>query len=472
MLSMNRASSAHPVRLLLLRPRGHALSRFPPLGLLSLAAAARRAGFAARVLDLAEPEDQAALERWSPDAAPLLVGITATTPEFTAAVALVGALRRRLPGAPVVLGGIHVSALGADALRESGADFGALGEGEETLVELLAHLAEARPSAELAAIRGLAWRQGDEITVNPPRPVIPDLDALPPPAWELIDGERYLARPWGILQERARVGFVVTSRGCPHGCSFCASPGVMGRGFRAHRPARVVDEIEALYRARGVREILIADDAFTTDPARAAAICEEVLRRGLDISWRTPNGVRADSLDGPLVRTMRRSGAYLMGFGIEAADRALLTRAGKPTDLDRVSDAIALVRRAGILTFGTFILGLPGQTRAAIEETIRYAVDAELDVAHFGLYAPYPGSPDFEALARSASPPPGLRDWDRYVLSEPHPAASLPPQELKALLRRAYLSFYLRPARQRLYRRMMKPASIREAGRALAAYLS
>jgi anaerobic magnesium-protoporphyrin IX monomethyl ester cyclase len=472
MLLMNRSSPAQPTQILLLRPQSRALSRFPPLGLLSLAASLRRAGYAARVLDLAEPEDREALARWSPAAAPSLIGITATTPELTAAAALVAALRQRLPDAPVVLGGVHVTALGADALTESGADFGALGEGEETLVELVTHLAEARPRAALAAIRGLAWRDGQHVTENPPRPVIQDIDALPPPAWDLIDADRYLSRPWGILQERARAGFIVTSRGCPHACRFCASPSVMGRRFRGHAPARVVDEIEALYRTLGVREILIADDAFTTDPARAAAICEEILRRGLDLSWRTPNGVHLDTLDEPLLRLMRRSGCYLLGFGVEAADPALLQRSGKPIDLDRVSDGIAMVRRQGILCFGTFILGMPGQTRGAILETTRFAVSSALDIAHFGLYAPYPGSPDFDTLASSDPPPPGLRDWDRYLLSEAHPAASLPPAELKALLRRAYLSFYLRPARQRLYRKMLHPSSIREAGRALHAYLS
>jgi radical SAM superfamily enzyme YgiQ (UPF0313 family) len=310
-------------------------------------------------------------------------------------------------------------------------------------------------------------RTPDGWRTNAPRPPQADLDALPAPDWSLVPTERYFGEPWGILQKRARTGFVVTSRGCPHACTFCASHVTQGRGFRGRSPGVVVDEIEALYRDHGVREILIAEDNFTYDRERAAAICDEILRRGLDLAWRTPNGVPADSLDRPLVALMKRSGCYLLGFGLESANRDVLARTGKRLELDRVLDTIALVREHGLTTFGTFVLGLPGETRASALETIRYAVDSGLDIAHFGAYAPYPGSPDFELVRHR----PELRDWDRYVAFDALPGGALPPAELKALLRRAYASFYLRPARWRLYRQMLGPAQVLAASRALFHYL-
>ena len=151
--------------------------------------------------------------------------------------------------------------------------------------------------------------------MNQAREVAPDVDALPLPAWDLIRAERYFSRPWGIVQERKRTGFILTSR-------------TRGTTFRGRAPSLVVDEIEALYRTHGVREFLIAEDNFTTVPERAAAICEEILRRGLNIAWRIPNGVRAESLDPPLVKLMRKSGCYLLGFGIESGESGVGDRVG------------------------------------------------------------------------------------------------------------------------------------------------
>jgi len=459
-------SPAAPL-VLLLRPGSFSVSTFPPLNLMSLAAYLRARGREARVLDLGFPEDVAELEAIVVERPPVLIGVSATTPEFSAAVRLVRDLKARVPSVPVVVGGVHVSALGIDAVEEAGADFGVIGEGEETLDELVAALERSPGGADLSPIRGLVYRRAGGWRVTPARPPIVDLDALPTPAWDLIRAERYLGKPWGILQRRARTGFVVTSRGCPYDCTFCASRVTQGRRFRGRSPGLVVDEIEALYRRQGVREFLIAEDNFTFDRDRAAAICEEILRRGLDLAWRTPNGVRADSLDSELVGLMRRSGCYLLGFGIETADRDVLRRTGKDLDLDRVTDTIAMVRSHGILTFGTFVLGMPGETRRSVLETVRFAVDSGLDIAHFGLYAPYPGSRDFDAVRDV----PGLREWDRYVAFETLPCSDLSAAERKALLRRAYASFYLRPARWRLYRQMLGPAQLQAAARALFHYL-
>ncbi len=451
----------------LLKPDSFAVSTFPPLSLMALAAWLRERGHAVRILDLGYPEDRDQLQALADTDRPLLFGVTATTPEFSAAARLVRALKARHPHVPVVLGGVHVSALGPDALAEAGAEFGVCGEGEETLTELVAALQAGADVAALSAIRGLVWKQGASFVVNPPRPVLDDVDTLPMPAWDLVPAERYISKPFGILQKRPRTGFVVTSRGCPFACTFCAHE-MMGKTFRGRSALRVVDEIEVLYRDYGVRELLIVEDNFTFDRGRAAAICEEILRRGLDIAWRTPNGVRIDSLDAPLVALMKRSGCYLLGFGIESADRDVLRRARKPLDLDAVARTVALVRQHGILTFGTFILGWPGETRASVLETIRYAASLELDIAHYGLYAPYPGSHDFEEMRDR----PGLRDWDRYLAFEALPCSDLPPAELKALLRRAYADFYLRPARLRLYARMLGPAQLWAAARTLYHYVA
>lgn len=160
---------------------------------------------------------------------------------------------------------------------------------------------------------------------------------------------------------------------------------------------------------------------------------------------------------------MRQSGCYLLGFGIESGNHAVLKRANKQLDLDRVAGQVAMVRRHGLITFGYFILGLPGETFRSGLATIRYAATSELDLAHFGLYAPYPGSVDFVR----AKDRPGLRNWDNYLFITPFPGSGLSPRALKTLLRLAYPSFYLQPARMRLLARTLGPRQILEAARVL-----
>lgn len=457
----------HTKRVLLVKPDSFAFSNSPPLNLMSLAAFLRERGHAARVLDMGFPEDVADLQTLSNANPPVLFGVTATTPEFPVATRLVHDLKARFPDVPVVIGGIHVSALGPDALAEAGADFGVCGEGEETLAELVAALDEDGPEANLSAIRGLVYRTDGGFQVNPPRPFLRDIDSLPPPAWDLLRAERYFVKPWHLLQQRERSAFVMTSRGCPFGCTFCASHTTLGRAFRGRSPGVVVDEIEGLYHTHGVREFLFVDDNLTFDRDRATAICKEILRRGLDISWRTPNGVRIDTLDPPLVDLMRRSGCYLLGFGIESGDRSVLERTNKHLNLDCVADRVAMVRHHGIIAFGYFILGLPGETIRSALETIRYAARSELDLAHFGLYAPYPGSLEFECLKDL----PELRNWDSYLFITPFPGSDLSPRALKMLLRLAYPFFYLHPARVRLLARVMGPQQLSEAARVLYHYM-
>lgn len=460
--------TARTCDVLLLKPKSFAFSSSPPLSLMYLAASLRENGHTSWILDLEFPEDEAWLEGVSDAEIPLLVGITSTTPDFPETIRLVKRLKSRFLNVPVVIGGIHASALRADAVAEAGADFGVVGEGEQTLCELVAALKAGGMESDFSGIRGLVWRDGAGYVESAPRALIHDVDSLPVPAWDLIEHERYFIRPWHMLQQRSRSAFVMTSRGCPFGCTFCASHTTLGRGFRGRTPDNVVDEVEYLYRRYDVREFLFIDDNLTFDRDRAAAICQEILRRGLDISWRTPNGVRIDTLDPELLALMKKSGCYLLGFGIESGDPEVLRRVNKKLDLDGVAARVDMVRRAGILTFGYFILGLPGETRASAMRTVRYAVNSKFDLAHIGLYAPYPGSAEFEKVKDR----PRVREWDKYLFITPFPVCDLSPAVLKGLLRISYPAFYINPRRARLLARMMGPKQFTEAVRVLYHYMT
>lgn len=442
---------------LLIRPVSRAFSCFPPLNLMMLAAYLSREGFSVRVLDLYHPADAAELEAMTAASLPVVFGVTATTPEFPDAVCLIHRLKCRFPSVPIVLGGVHMSALGVDALIESGADFGVVGEGEAVLAGLVSRLAAG--DGRVHGIPGLVFREGGRGVANAPAPVFADVDSLPPADWESVSAERYFANPWGILQERPRTGFIVTSRGCPCSCPSCASGFVTGAAFRGRHPELVVDEIETLHRRYGVGEILVAEDNFTLDRDRAFAICEGILARGLDIAWRTPNGISPDTLDVELARLMKKSGCYLTGFSTECP--------GNFDRFDILAEKIAVCRESGMRTFCSFILGRPDETLDSARTMIRFAMRSRVDIAHFGVWAPYPGSPEFERFKDV----PGMREWGRYLLFDALPVSGLPPRRIKSLMRYAYLSFYLRPARARLYAGMMKPAQIAWALKAFLTYL-
>ncbi|MEK7817568.1 MAG: radical SAM protein, partial [Actinomycetota bacterium] len=312
-------------------------------------------------------------------------------------------------------------------------------------------------------------------------------------AWDLMDPRSYPDLPHQLLHKKFPVAPVMTSRGCPYDCSFCASTALWGRGWRTRSAANVVDEIEMLVRDFDVKEIHFEDDNFTLKASHAAAVCEEILRRGIDIVWACPNGVRIDTLDDDLLELMRRSGCYSLGFGIESGSQAVLEKNNKKLKLDRVADQVRMVKRHGIEAFGFFIIGLPGETADTIRETIRYARRVPIDRANFGLLSPLPGSGIFNeyVLAKSGGEAKavggakssgeaksggdaksGSEGFDHRVLNyfNPFPIGGLDSRELNRWQRRAVYSFYLRPGPLLKVVRDLRPAQVKQMLRALFDY--
>ncbi|MFH2006059.1 MAG: radical SAM protein [bacterium] len=424
---------------LLLAP-GSAVTTSPPLGLLSLAASLERAGFDARV---SEPAVDGSRVEELLASKPLLCGISARTSSFPELVDCVALLRRLVPEVPIVIGGVHVSALPEEALRESGADLAVRGEGEEALVEIAQRLAQGEPVPALADIPRILVRGGDEIRLGP-EPVAPlDLNALPPPAWHHVDFDRYSARPWQLVRRGRRVAPIMTSRGCPFRCVFCATHIVCGRKLRVRDPEAVADEVELLVRTHGVDEIQIADDNFNASEDHAAAVCEALLRRGLRVPWKTPNGVRVDRLSDELLRLMVASGCYSLGFGIESGDPRILENARKKLDLGVASENIARAARLGISCFGYFVVGLPGDTLKSVRLSIRFAQHNALDHVHVAPMVPYPGSEIYDQLPADHA----LRSWSSYTHLTAFDTPTLSAAQIRRAVREFYLRFYAHPRR-------------------------
>ncbi|HIE39600.1 MAG TPA: radical SAM protein [Anaerolineales bacterium] len=300
----------------------------------------------------------------------------------------------------------------------------------------------------LKHIKGLVWRDGDEIVVNPDRPFIRHLDDLPLPRHDLLPLEKYRAP-----LVRGPYAFVVTSRGCPGGCRFCIKHVSYGSSIRFRSPDNILAELELLADL-GVRSIHMYADLFTVSREQVVGLCERILERGLRLRW-TCNS-RVDFVDPEMLRLMGRAGCWMISWGIESGSEEVLRRAHKGIALDQVEQALRWAHEAGIRNWGYFIIGLPGETEETIRETIRFAKRLPLDLALFHIAAPYPGSPLFFEVVERGWFRPGTR-WEQVdmdcstVLDYPH----LRAEELERWARRAFRAWALRPGPALTYLRML-----------------
>ena len=206
------------------------------------------------------------------------------------------------------MGGPHVTLVPKEFLEEAkNVDIAVIGEGEYAMLEIAQHFEGKK---QLSEIQGIAYRQNGEVIVNPPRPFIENLDELPYPAYDLVDMEQYLEpKKIGYRSFQDRAISMITSRGCPFNCCFCAVHLHMGQGFRAHSAKYVLDHIQYVVDKFKVKNIFFEDDNLTFDLKRFEAICDGIIERKIKIGWETPNGVRADCLNLELLKKMKQSGA-------------------------------------------------------------------------------------------------------------------------------------------------------------------
>jgi anaerobic magnesium-protoporphyrin IX monomethyl ester cyclase len=378
-------------------------------------------------------------------------------------------------GARTIAFGTHVTPLTRETMEPyPSLDFVLRGEPELTLVELIGTLSQSpklkgknsgelggtQPSAishGLWAIRGLAWRQGGEIVINPDRPLIPNLDDLPLPRHDLLPLDRYR-----IPMIKGPYAFVVTSRGCPAGCRFCIKHVTYGKTVRIRSPENIMEELWMLHDL-GIHNVNMYADLFTVDREQVMGLCQLILKEGLKIRW-TCNS-RVDFVDEEMLQLMGRAGCWMIAWGIESANEGILRRVRKGYRPERAAQALDWARVAGIKNWGYFIIGLPGETDETVRQTIELAKKLPLDLALFHIAAPYPGTPFYQEAVEKGWLRPGTRweevDMDRStVLDYPQ----MPAERIEYWARRAFREWALRPGPIWTYlTSMASPATLRSA---------
>lgn len=417
-----------------------AASTQPSLALLQLGAVARAAGWQVAV------EEAAAWNRSVAATAqrilaedPELVGISATTVGIVAAGELAAQLKQARPDLVIIVGGSHVTALPQDTLTACPAfDLACVGEGEDTLRELLDTLAAGVPRPWRLA--GTAERADETVILNPPRAFIADLDRLPMPDWSLLAGFPGAFRPSPARIRREPCASVVLTRGCPNQCTFC-DRSVFGRSVRAYSPEYAVRMVQALANGYGVREILIEDDTFTISRERVAAFARLLREQQIDVTWSCLG--RVDRVTPELLHDMRAAGCWHISYGIESADPDVLARIRKRITPEQVVQALRWTRAAGLRSKGFFIVGLPGETAASMETTRRFLRHALLDDISIMQLTPFPGSEIYEKVNEL-----GVfhGDWQRMnMLNTVFTPHGLTRAQLETARARMYRTFYTRP---------------------------
>ena len=377
--------------------KGKEPKSIPPLGLMYIASCIRDL-CDVHILDFAtggiRPERAASI---CLDQEPDVIGVSSKITNYAPSLDMCRRIREESPSTTIVLGGAHPSCLAMQPEYPLDHDFPAdivvLGEGELTMRELVSGPLDRDPRAlgTLCKLDGRWKRHG-------PRPLVPNLDVLPFPSWDLIPTESYFALP--RFKER-RFAIMMTSRGCPNGCSFCTKA-VFGRNIRFRSSQNVMDEVRMLTERLSIDELVVYDDNFAHDKERALQILGKLSNED-DLSLRFENGLRVDTLDDEVVKALADAGTYYIGIGIESGDPSILSKNRKRLDLEHAKRVVKLCRDHSILTKAYFILGLPGETRGSIERTKRYLEELQPDLIAVGFLCPFPSTPAFMEATESGS---------------------------------------------------------------------
>ena len=308
---------------------------------------------------------------------PAVIGITVPFSGWWTAAYEVASIAKNIDkDITIVLNGLHPSARPAECLTYPNIDFVVIGEPEQTMFELMAALEEGNIEST-KKVKGIGFMQNGKNIFTPARPAIQDLDSLPFPARHLLPMDTYFS----AVKETALRGEInkrwtvmITSRGCPNNCIFCSVHVINGRKWRSRRPENVVDEIEHLAHVYRIRQIDFNDDNLTLDKKRMEDICDLIKKRGIDIEWYNPTGVRADALDEKLLTKMKASGCKKLRVAPESGVQRIVDQVIKKNQsLKDVENAVILCKRIGIKVGVFFAVGFIGETKEDIRETINYA---------------------------------------------------------------------------------------------------
>ena len=412
---------------------------YPPLGLMYIASYLRKnTNFEVKILDtIVERLNQEEISRILKEYNPKLVGLTSFTLSFYDLIQTINTVKTICPSAHVCIGGPHTHHWHNEIIKKTGVDSVIVGEGEITFTQLSKAINEG---GNLKRIKGLIFKEGTKIIETGSADFIANLDELPFPAYELVPHEKYCS----IHSTKGPIATIITSRGCPHNCSYCDKQSIR---YRSRSVENSLDEIQMHYN-NGVREFIFFDDTFNLTPQRVIDVSKEIIDRKLYINWLFRG--RVDQITDEMIAIAKKAGCSLISFGIEDCSNEGFRMINKGITIEQVIRAIDIVKRYDIEISTNWIIGLPRhKTKEDIMGLLKFAQKLDSTYAEFSMLTVYQGTQMFhEGVQR------GVIDkdvWEKFVLNPKKDF--LPPiwdeilsrEELSKLYHRCYVGYYYRP---------------------------
>ena len=406
-------------RIVLINPRIRAWSPtvLIPLGLTYIAAVLEKEGDDVEIIDMNARKVSDQHLRQTVRGVDL-VGITGMITEYQEILRITKIIKEADSNVKVVLGGPLPTTIPEELLQMSPADFVVIGEGERTIVTLTAAL---KRGGDLASIAGIGYKNGEQVFITDRPEHIADLDTIPFPARHLLDMKRYTRNQFhNFSTKMAGIGKIrstnmITSRGCPYSCTFCFKD-MWGHKWRGRSPENIVAEIALLNAEYGINGFFFNDDTFVLDTKRVLRFCQLIMESRLNIAWYC--NARVNLVSKELLEAMYASGCREVAYGIESGNQQVLDAMKKNITIEQVRNAVMWTKEAGIRANGFFMIGLPGETKETIHQTIAFAEELDMDFYGFSLVTPLPKTELYQAALTkglAAADLATLKDWDFNV---------------------------------------------------------
>lgn len=374
---------------------------------------------------------------------PQYIVLDSTTPSIHSDIECAKKAKELVPDLKVIMVGPHASSTPQETLTNAAGavDAIAIGEYDYTVRDLIMQ------EGNWKNVEGIAAWNGGDIYKTAPRALIDDLDGLPYPAWEQLDLMKYFdgtkLHPYVDI---------FSGRGCPHKCTFCLWPQVMhGQKLRVRDPKAVVDEMEWVIKIcpqviQG-GEFFFEDDTFTIHKPTALGICEEIMKRGLKVTFSV--NARVDTADLEMMKALKNAGCRELLVGFESGDQTVLDNIKKRATVEQAHTFMKRTKEAGLDVHGTFVMGLPGETKESMEKTLQFSKDLDLHTLQFSAAMPFPGTEYFEYSEKNGFL--NTRDWKSWLDPQGEQAGvvsypGLSKEEVEAAVDRGLKQFYFRPS--------------------------
>ncbi|PJE57909.1 MAG: hypothetical protein COU81_03535 [Candidatus Portnoybacteria bacterium CG10_big_fil_rev_8_21_14_0_10_36_7] len=414
---------------------------YPPLGLAYIAAILEKNDYQVTIIDCdTETNYRDKIQDTCYELKPQIVGFYAMTWSYILAKEIATQVKNIDKKIITILGGPNVTSMPHSSLKLGEFDFGVLGEGEKTIIELLEKI-DGKKNIPYEKILGLAFKKDEAVIVNGLRPLINDLDTLPYPARHLLPIKKY----FDVFSQKKHFATIIATRGCPFNCVFCDRQNRMGRNWRRRSPINIALEIKAIRDIHGIKEFMFFDDNIIIDKVWALQLCKEIKK--LNIAWECRE--RVDMVDEDVLLAMKKSGCYRIRFGFESGDNNVLNTLKKGIRVEQSIKCAEICKKVGIEVYGYFMIGAPNETPDTINKTINLSLKMQPSFAIFSKTILIPGSDLFEYGVKTNQI---RRDyWERYLAGiETNGAPSLTKEKLSEteidnFVKLADRKFYLRP---------------------------